>query len=163
MYENGEIPERQYRDAEHDVQEDQVAIARVRRTLQTWRVPEEEIAAVEAEAERLLAGKEKRPEELTQQWARVEVRAALDGVVLERNVAVGDMISTDEDLFKVADLAASRVGIRLRGGPAEARCARPGAAEMDDLAARRSNPAATRKERLIGSEILSIRRNTRRW
>jgi cobalt-zinc-cadmium efflux system membrane fusion protein len=109
LYENGEIPERQYRDAEHDVQENQVAIARVRRTLQTWRVPQEEIAAVEAEAERLLAGKEKLSEELTQQWARVEVRAALDGVVLERNVAVGDMISTDEDLFKVADLARLRV------------------------------------------------------
>ena len=39
----------------------------------------------------------------------MEVRAALDGVVLERNVAVGDMVSTEEDFFKVADLSRLRV------------------------------------------------------
>ena len=109
LFENGEIPERQFRDAEHDVQENEVDMARVLRTLQTWRVPDEEIAAVKGEAERLLAGKGKPSEALTQQWARVEVRAALDGIVLERNVAVGDMVSTDDDLFKVADLSRLRV------------------------------------------------------
>ena len=109
LYEKGEIPERLYRDAEHDVQEDEVAMARVLRTLQTWRIPDEEIAAVRAEAERLIAGNATRSEELAQQWARVEIRAALDGVVLERNIAVGDIVSTEDDLFKVADLSRLRV------------------------------------------------------
>lgn len=109
LYANGEVPERQYRDAEHDVQENEIAAARALRTLQTWRVPDEEIAAVKTEAARLIAGQGKPSEDLTQQWARVEVRAALNGIVLERNIAVGDLVSSEDDLFKVADLTQLRV------------------------------------------------------
>ena len=42
-------------------------------------------------------------------WARVEVRAPLAGTVLEKNVAVGDIVDTATDLFKIADLSQLRV------------------------------------------------------
>src|SRR5262249_40050398 len=38
-------------------------------------------------------------------WARVEVRSPQDGVILEKNVAQGDLVDTVTDLFKVADLS----------------------------------------------------------
>lgn len=109
LYQDAAIPERQIRDAERAVESDRIAVSRLRRTLQTWRVAEEEIAAVEAEAKRLAEGGEKPGDELVNQWARVELRASLDGVVLERNVAIGDIVSPQDDLFKVADLARFRV------------------------------------------------------
>ncbi|HEX4592094.1 MAG TPA: efflux RND transporter periplasmic adaptor subunit, partial [Gemmataceae bacterium] len=36
-------------------------------------------------------------------WARVEVRAPLDGVILEKNVNFGDVVDTTADLFKLGD------------------------------------------------------------
>src|SRR5262249_52165274 len=44
-----------------------------------------------------------------ERWARVEVRAARSGTVLEQNISIGDMVSTSDDLFKVADLSRLRV------------------------------------------------------
>ena len=62
-----------------------------------------------AEAERL--GHEKTPtrEEMVAQWAKLEVLAPLDGTVIERNVALGDLVDTNIDLFKIADLSRLRV------------------------------------------------------
>jgi cobalt-zinc-cadmium efflux system membrane fusion protein len=46
---------------------------------------------------------------LVQQWARLEVRAPLDGVVVERNAVLGDLVDTGVDLFMIADLSRLRV------------------------------------------------------
>ena len=43
------------------------------------------------------------------QWAKLEVLSPLDGTVIERNVAMGDLVDTNIDLFKVADLSRLRV------------------------------------------------------
>ena len=48
-------------------------------------------------------------EEMVAQWAKLEVLAPLDGTVIERNVALGELVDTTSDLFKVADL--SRLGV----------------------------------------------------
>ena len=55
--------------------------------------------------------REKTPdrEELVAQWAKLDVLAPLDGVIIERNVALGELVDTTSDLFKVADL--SRLGV----------------------------------------------------
>ncbi len=42
-------------------------------------------------------------------WAKFEVPAPLDGTVIERNVALGDLVDTNIDLFKIADLSRLRV------------------------------------------------------
>src|SRR5262249_46004660 len=81
-----------------------VAVARAEATLRTWRVSEAEMDAVAAEAARL--GKQDgRPDPNTvRRWARVELRAPIAGTILEKNIAVGDIVDTSTDLFKIADL-----------------------------------------------------------
>ena len=43
------------------------------------------------------------------QWAKLEVLSPLDGTIIERNVALGELVDTSTDLFKIADL--SRLGV----------------------------------------------------
>ena len=97
------------RDAERKVEADRIAVSRAVRTLQSWRISKEEIDDVRAEADRLARDAKPDREELVAQWARLEVRAPLDGVIIERNVALGDLVDTSTDLFKIADL--SRLGV----------------------------------------------------
>jgi cobalt-zinc-cadmium efflux system membrane fusion protein len=72
--------------------------------LRVWRLTEAEIAEVKQEAERIHARKGKRDPQAEKNWARVEVCAPLAGVVVEKNVSVGDIIDTTADLFKVANV-----------------------------------------------------------
>jgi len=105
----GAVPDRVIRDAERKVEADRIAVARAERTLQSWRISKEEIDAVRGEADRLTHKAKQSREELPRQWARVEVRAPWDGVIIEKNVALGDLVDTSTDLFKIADLSRLRV------------------------------------------------------
>jgi cobalt-zinc-cadmium efflux system membrane fusion protein len=105
----GAVPDRVIRDAERKVEADRIAVARAERTLQSWRVSKEEIDAVRAEAGRLAHDAKQDRNELPRQWARVEVRVPWDGVIIEKNVALGDLVDTSTDLFKIADLSRLRV------------------------------------------------------
>ena len=106
----GSVPERVLRDAERKVEADRIAVSRAVRTLQSWRISKEEIDQVRAEAESALAREDGQDrEEMVAQWAKLEVLAPLDGTVIERNVALGDLVDTNIDLFKVADLSRLRV------------------------------------------------------
>jgi cobalt-zinc-cadmium efflux system membrane fusion protein len=98
LYAKGGTSDKVLRDAEVAVQGDINAVAKATRTLQSWRLTDAEIAGVRAEAEKVgqQAGDDRG-------WARVEVRAPLDGVILEKNVNFGDVVDTTADLFKVAD------------------------------------------------------------
>jgi cobalt-zinc-cadmium efflux system membrane fusion protein len=106
---DGSVPDRVIRDAERKVEADRIAVARAERTLQSWRISQEEIDAVRAEADRLSHNAKQDRRELSRQWARVEVRASWDGVIIEKNVALGDLVDTSTDLFKIADLSRLRV------------------------------------------------------
>ncbi len=98
----GATAERSVREAEKVVAGDRIAVVRAERTLRSWRLSEEEIKAVQAEAERI----ERKPSDTTghESWARAEIRSPQAGVLLEKNIAVGDIVDTSADLFKVADL-----------------------------------------------------------
>lgn len=109
LLEMGDVAEQAVRDAELAVQQDHVAVDRATRTLQAWRVPTEEIEVVRNEAKNIKSGTPTPNEELVQRWARVEVLAPFDGVVLERNLAPGQLVEPDEDLFKIGDLSRLRV------------------------------------------------------
>ena len=106
---DGAIPDRLLQDAQRKVESDRIAVGRAVRTLQSWRIAQEEIDAVRAEAVRLAGGKAQQREQLVQQWARLEVRSPLAGVVIERNVTLGELVDTSTDLFKIADLSRLRV------------------------------------------------------
>lgn len=45
--------------------------------------------------------------------ARYEIRSPLDGVVLERNVTVGEAVTADEDIFSLGDLSAVWVDVSV--------------------------------------------------
>lgn len=131
LYKQNATAERSVRDAERVVESDRVAVDVAERTLKSWRLTDEEIAAIRAEADRLanplvrseaadvfagvaggpLAWSAKRPDPAD--WARVEVRAARDGTVLEKNVSVGDIVDTTADLFKLGDLSHLTVWVHV--------------------------------------------------
>ena len=100
----GAVSDVKLRQQERNVEADLTAVARAERTLRVWRLTEGEIDAVRQEAERIRARKGRRDPEIEKKWARVEVRSPLDGVVVEKNVTVGDIIDTTTDLFKIANV-----------------------------------------------------------
>lgn len=100
----GALPGRALREAERDVEADLVSVARLERTLRSWRLDDSEIAAIKKEAEQIISNARKQKSKAQEEWARVEIRAPQDGIILEKNVTVGDLVDTTTDLFKVADL-----------------------------------------------------------
>src|SRR5262245_10928218 len=107
----GGVPAQSLREAERNVEAARVAVEKAERTLRSWRLTEEEIAAVRAEAESLRKPGASRAQPAD--WARVEIRAPLDGVILEKNVAAGDIVDTATDLFKVGDLSRLAVWVHV--------------------------------------------------
>ena len=100
---------------QRNYESDLIQVERLRRTLRSWRIDEQELEEVEAEAQRLHELSLRAPGADSAEtsgearneasWADVEVRSPLTGVVLERNLTVGDIVSTSDDLFKLADLS----------------------------------------------------------
>ena len=79
--------------------------------MRSWRLTEAEIDVVRAEAEKIHQAAEDGHHEhlaadlaIDKSWAEVEVRSPMDGVILEKNIVAGDIVDTDLDLFKIADL-----------------------------------------------------------
>ena len=104
----------------------------LKRTLRSWQIQEEELAAIQAEAERIIAriaGRKirataaeavaghvpARADQAAEQlaldrtWAELDIVAPMAGVILEKNFTVGDIVDTTHDMFKIADL--SRLGV----------------------------------------------------
>ena len=99
------VPERNVREAKRSVEAGEIAVDKVERTLRSLRLTDEEIESIRIEADRIRS-RSKLPEdrERLKAWARLEVRAPFEGTVVERNIAVGDIVETTTDLFKIADL-----------------------------------------------------------
>jgi cobalt-zinc-cadmium efflux system membrane fusion protein len=96
---------RQVREAEREREADIIEVDRIERTLRSWRLTEEEIKTVRAEAEKIHRGDTKADLEVDKTWAEVSVRSPIDGIVLEKNVVAGDIVDTTIDLFRIADLS----------------------------------------------------------
>jgi cobalt-zinc-cadmium efflux system membrane fusion protein len=103
LNQEGAVPEIQLRQARRAVEADRIAVDRAENTLRSWRLTDEELEAIRAEAERLRQ-RGRRAGGRASNWAKVEVRARLGGTVVEKNLALGDLVDTTTDLFKVADL-----------------------------------------------------------
>jgi len=99
----GAIAGRTLLEARAKVEADRVAVDRAERTLRAWRLTDKEIEAVRAEAGRLSDPQAKG--QAPADWARVEVPATRDGVILVKNVAPGDIVDTTADLFVIGDLS----------------------------------------------------------
>ncbi|MBS0204379.1 MAG: efflux RND transporter periplasmic adaptor subunit [Planctomycetes bacterium] len=107
--EKGSVSGQVVRDARRQYESDLIAVERAERTLRSWKETEAEIAEVYAEAERIVRGESPKDSRVRETWANVEIRAPLDGVVLERNISLGEIVETGFDMFKIADV--SRMGV----------------------------------------------------
>jgi cobalt-zinc-cadmium efflux system membrane fusion protein len=104
------IPERNVREAMRAVEAAEIAVNRVERTLRSWRLTDAEVEDIRAEAEQIRTHKGTRDGVRERSWARLEVRAPFGGTLVEKNVAVGDIVETTTDVFKIADLR--RLGVQ---------------------------------------------------
>jgi len=107
--EKGSVSGQVVRDARRQYESDLIAVDRAERTLRSWKETEEEIAEVYAEADRIVRGETSKNPGVRETWANVEIRSPLDGVVLERNISIGEIVDTNFDMFKVADIR--RMGV----------------------------------------------------
>jgi membrane fusion protein, heavy metal efflux system len=126
----GAIPLARLQEAERDFTADKIEIERLKRTLRSWQIKEDELESIEAEAERIIQeslAKDQQPNgrtpatanpeqgrpstqlALDRTWAELDIVAPMDGVILEKNFTVGDIVDTSHDMFKIADL--SRLGV----------------------------------------------------
>jgi cobalt-zinc-cadmium efflux system membrane fusion protein len=122
-------------------------------TLRTWGIPEEDIQAVRDEAERVQpddAAKrlKQRDKANFDRWARVEIKAPADGIIVERNITAHTVVSDNTlNLFQIAKLDEDGGGPRLF---VVANC------PEDDLPALQALPERARRWTIttVGSEPL---------
>jgi cobalt-zinc-cadmium efflux system membrane fusion protein len=99
------VPEVFLLNARRNVQGDRNAIERAVSTLKTWGIPEEDIQAVRDEAENVKKRGGNRDKSKDALWARVEIKAPADGVIIERNLALHEIIADNTtNLFQIADV-----------------------------------------------------------
>jgi cobalt-zinc-cadmium efflux system membrane fusion protein len=98
----GATNERGVREAEQQVESDLIAVAKAEQTLRAWQLTDAQLDAIRAVADKVVHSADGRVNDPA--WARVEVRAPLDGVILEKNVNFGDVVDTSADLYRIADL-----------------------------------------------------------
>jgi cobalt-zinc-cadmium efflux system membrane fusion protein len=80
-------------------------VAKAEATLRAWRLTDEEIQAIVTFVEKLGSADARKQWAQDRTWAKVDVRAPQDGVILEKNITIGDIVETTMDLFKIADLS----------------------------------------------------------
>jgi cobalt-zinc-cadmium efflux system membrane fusion protein len=95
------------RDAQRAYEGSLIAVQNYERTLRSWQLPEPDLQEIRREADRLHDEGESRPATaaLREGWAELEVRSPIDGVILEKNVTVGELVDSGLDLFKVGDVS----------------------------------------------------------
>jgi cobalt-zinc-cadmium efflux system membrane fusion protein len=103
-WEKNAIPYSTYYEAQRTVQKDTNAANAAERTLRIWRLDDEDIAAIKKEAAAIQEAK--RDPKKERDWARVEVRAPHDGIIVEKNTNLRDWVdpTNSPPMFKVADL-----------------------------------------------------------
>lgn len=112
---SGGLPQRTIDEMRRNVEADVIQVERLRRTLRSWRIDEADLLQIESEANRVHSQSMALPDvsreqlrtdpKIEQGWAEVDIRSPMDGEILEINLAVGDMMTSDDDLFKIADLS----------------------------------------------------------
>jgi cobalt-zinc-cadmium efflux system membrane fusion protein len=106
LFKEGSIPEDTLNQTRRDVIAGRSAADRAERTLRTWMIPDNEIEAVYKEADEILAREGKRDVAKEKLWPRSELLAPRAGVIVERNIGVGEFLTdTTQNLFTIADIS----------------------------------------------------------
>lgn len=101
--EPGVLAERTLIEARANYTADLVAVAKAERTLRSWRLTEDEIIELKNEARRV-QNRDIHDVLGDRTWAVTEIRSPLNGLILEKNFNIGDLVDPTQDLFKIADL-----------------------------------------------------------
>ncbi|HEV3261506.1 MAG TPA: efflux RND transporter periplasmic adaptor subunit [Gemmataceae bacterium] len=89
--------------ARRQVQGDINTINRTVNTLKTWGIAEEDIQAVRDEAENVTKRQGKHDAAKEALWARVQIKAPDDGIIVERNVSLHEIVvDNTTNLFQIA-------------------------------------------------------------
>jgi len=89
--------------AQRQVAGDQNNVNRALATLRSWGISEEDIQAVQKEAKEVIKRGGKHNPGVDANWPRVEIRAPDDGVIVERNLALHEVIADNTtNLFQIA-------------------------------------------------------------
>lgn len=102
----GEVSEHVLRDAQRAYESALISVQNGERTLRSWQLSEDDVASIRREAQRLHGegAADKTPSELQIEWAELQVRAPFQGVILEKNITVGEIVDVSLDLFKIGDI-----------------------------------------------------------
>jgi cobalt-zinc-cadmium efflux system membrane fusion protein len=105
----GAVPEVFILNARRNVQAGRSAVNRARNALLSWGLSNEDIAAVRKQAEEAAGKPRPDTEEVLnarlKDWARVVLKAPAEGVIVERNVSVGELVKDQtQNLFTIANL-----------------------------------------------------------
>jgi membrane fusion protein, heavy metal efflux system len=91
--------------AERNLQGDVNTVNRAVAMLQTWGISEEDIQAVRNEAVNVIKRGGVHDKKVDELWPRVEVKAPADGVIIERNLALHEIVvDNTTNLFQIADV-----------------------------------------------------------
>jgi cobalt-zinc-cadmium efflux system membrane fusion protein len=102
---NGSLPDVFILSARRNVESDRNAIARAISSLKVWNIPEKDIQAVHKEADEILKRKGQRDKTVEAVWPRVEILAPDSGTIVERNVALHEMVVDNTvNLFQIAQV-----------------------------------------------------------
>ena len=99
--ESGLVPQSRLLEAQRNVEVAQISVNRAERTLRSWRVPDDQIRSIRAEAEKFDPANPAGSLEIEQPYGETQVVAPFDGVILEKNVVAGDIVDVNQDLFKI--------------------------------------------------------------
>jgi cobalt-zinc-cadmium efflux system membrane fusion protein len=120
------LPEATLRASKSKVEQDLTAVNAAEASLGIARLTPEEIEDIRKEArliQKRLQGKPETPEqrlarlrEEVQKWARVELLTPQDGVIVEKNTNLNDMVdpSRDTPLFRIADLRQLLINVNFQ-------------------------------------------------
>ncbi|MCE9607081.1 MAG: efflux RND transporter periplasmic adaptor subunit [Planctomycetia bacterium] len=102
----GEVSEHVLRDAQRAYEGALISVQNGERTLRSWQLSEAEVAAIRREAERLHGegAAQQSASDLREGWAELQVRAPFQGVILEKNITIGEIVDASLDLFKIGDI-----------------------------------------------------------
>jgi cobalt-zinc-cadmium efflux system membrane fusion protein len=118
LFQDGALPEAVYRAQERQVQADSGAVLTAKRTLKMWKLNDQEIADIEAEAKKIIDLKQIRDPDVEKKWAEVYMKVPRFSkdpntklVVVEKNVNLGQMVDPTTIIFKLADLSRLQIWV----------------------------------------------------
>ncbi|MFO0943084.1 MAG: efflux RND transporter periplasmic adaptor subunit [Pirellulales bacterium] len=101
------IPQKEIREVERRIKESEISIQKIENTLRSWQLNDAEIKQMRQEVdsnEKSSPSNDGNPTSRVDRWARVEVRAPIDGTIVEKDVTEGMLVDIDDTLYKIANL-----------------------------------------------------------